>query len=394
MKKRRLAVCAVAGAAALASVAAATPSMAASSKSPITIAWMATLSGPYAQPSVNNDMKLATNQINVRGGIDGHKVQFVAYDANLTPQQAVTATQKALGSKPTAFIGYSVDDQIQATAQLLKQSGIPVLAVAQGPAASSNVVHVPNLYTVVPNLVSAIQASSTYAYTKFHPKSVGIFHTDDTASNADASTAQALLKKQGVKNFTVRSASDQATDTTQQALAMKGDDVVFEFGFPIVEANFNTALSQNGIKVPIQGDQTGNFLAAYGLNKPAELTKYAFTPYCYSAVLPTKQAKAYSADYTAAYPGQSLQTSTPYVYDAVELLGAAIKADGGNVSSAAITKELGKISYNGACGLYHADTNHELMHQVAIVSYANGTNPGELAATFHEGPVPASYFKS
>jgi hypothetical protein len=34
------------------------------------------------------------------------------------------------------------------------------------------------------------------------------------------------------------------------------------------------------------------------------------------------------------------------------------------------------------------------MHQVAMVSYANGINPGELAATFQEGPVPASYFKS
>ncbi|HEX4219123.1 MAG TPA: ABC transporter substrate-binding protein [Acidimicrobiales bacterium] len=395
MKRRRLAVFAVAGAAAAASVGVAAPSMAASSsKAPITIAWMATLSGPYAQPGVNNDIKLATDQINSQGGIDGHKVSFVAYDANLTPQQAVTATQKALGSKPTAFIGYSVDDQIQATAQLLKQSGIPVLAVAQGPAASSNAVHVPNLYTMVPNLVSAIQASSTYAFTKFHPKSVGIFHTDDTASNADAATAQALLKKQGVKDFTVRSASDQATDTTQQALAMKGDQVVFEFGFPLVEANFNTALSQNGIDVPIQGDQTGNFLAAYGLNKPAQLTKYAFTPYCYPPVLPSKQAKAYTAAYAAAYPGQSLQTSVAYVYDAVELLGAAIKADGGNLSSSAINKELGTITYNGACGPYHADANHDLMHQVAMVSYANGINPGELAATFHEGPVPASYFKS
>jgi branched-chain amino acid transport system substrate-binding protein len=393
VKKRRLAVFAVASAAAVASVGAATPSMAASPKAPITIAWMATLSGPYAQPSVNNDMKLATNEINARGGIDGHQVQFVAYDANLTPQQAVTATQKALGTKPTAFIGYSVDDQIEATAQLLKQSGIPVVALAQGPAASSNAVHVPNLFTVVPNLVSAIQASSTYAYTKFHPKSVGIFHTDDTASNADAATAQALLQKLGVKNFTVRSASDQATDTTQQALSMKGDQVVFEFGFPLVEANFNTALSQNGIDVPIQGDQTGNFLAAYGLNKPAQLTKYAFTPYCYPAVLPTKQAKAYSAAYSAAYPGQSLQTTTAYVYDAVELVGAAIKADGGNLSSGAITKQLGKITYNGACGTYHADANHDLIHQVAMVSYANGINSGELAATFQEGPVPASYFK-
>ncbi|HXA34671.1 MAG TPA: ABC transporter substrate-binding protein [Acidimicrobiales bacterium] len=393
MKKRSLAVFGSVVVAGVASVAAAVPTMAASSKAPITIAYMATLSGPYAQPSVNNDINLVTKMINSQGGIDGHQVQFVSYDANLTPQQAVTATQKMLGTKPTAIVGYSVDDQIQATAQLLKQSGIPVLGVAQGPAASANVVHVPGLYTVVPNLVTSIQASTTYGFSKFHPTSVGIFHTDDTASNADAATAQALLKKQGVKNFTVRSASDQATDTTQQALAMKGDQVVYEFGFPLVEANFNTALSQNAINIPIQGDQSGDFLAAFGLNKPAELTKYAYTPYCYAPVLPTKQAKAYVSAYSAAYPGQSLHTATPYVYDAVELIGAAIKANGGNLSSSSIIQQLGKITYNGVCGTYHTDVNHDLIHQVAIVSYANGFNPGTLAATFQEGPVPASFLK-
>jgi hypothetical protein len=162
----------------------------------------------------------------------------------------------------------------------------------------------------------------------------------------------------------------------------------------LVEANFNTALSQNAINIPIQGDQSGDFLAAFGLNKPAELTKYAYTPYCYAPVLPTKQAKAYVSAYTAAYPGQSLHTATPYVYDAIEIIGAAIKANGGSLSSSGIIKQLGKITYNGVCGTYHTDVNHDLIHQVAMVSYANGFNPGTLAATFHEGPVPASYFKS
>lgn len=355
---------------------------------------MATLSGPYAQPTVNNDIKLATREINAKGGIDGHRVKFTAYDANLTPQQAVTATQKALGNKPTAFIGFSVDDQIQATAKLLKQSGIPVLAVAQGTAASSNMVHVPNLYTVVPNLVTAIQSSTKFAVTRYHPKSVGIFHTNDTASNLDAATAQKLLRQQGVTHFTVRSASDQATDTTQQALAMRGTDVVFEYGFPLVEANFNTALTQNGITMPIVGDQSGDFLAAFGLNKPEELTKYVYTPYCYPPVLPTSQAKAYVANYGSAYGDASLHTATPYVYDAVNMLAAAIKSDGGNLSASKITQELGKITFKGACGTYHSDQNHDLIHQVALVSYANGFNPGTLAATYHQGPVPASYFKS
>jgi branched-chain amino acid transport system substrate-binding protein len=367
---------------------------AASDKAPVTIAFMSVETGPYATPGRHNDIDLAVQQINAHGGMSGHQVRYVAYDANITPQAAVTATQKALGTKPTAIIGYSVDDQVQATAQLLKQSGIPVIDSAHGPAASSNAVHVPNLFTAVPNLVSAIQGSTTYAIDKYHPKSVGIFHTDGTAANSAAATAQALLKKAGVKNFTVRSASEQATDTTQQALAMKGDDVIFEFGFPLVEAVFNTALSQNGNSSPIIGDTSGATIAAYGFNKPAQLTHYAFNPFCYPAVLPTKQAKAYVAAYSAAYPGQSILTSVPYTYDSVELLGAAIKAAGGSLSPAAITKQLEKISYQGACGTYHSDQNHDLVHQVTVVSLANGINPGTLAASYTEKPVPKSYFAS
>ena len=377
-----------------AGLAAPTAGAAASTKAPIAIAFMSVETGPYATPGRHNDIDLVVKQINAQGGIDGHKVQYTAYDANITPQAAVTATQKALGAKPTAIVGYSVDDQVQATAQLLKQSAIPVIDSAHGPAASSNAVHVPNVFTAVPNLVSAIQGTATYAFTKYHPKTVGIFHTDGTAANSAAATAQALLKKEGVRNFTVRSASEQATDTTQQALAMKGDDVIFEFGFPLVEAVFNTALSQNGITKPIIGDTSGATIAAYGFNKPAQLTNYAFNPFCYSAVLPTKQAKAYDAAYEAAYPGQSLLTAVPYTYDSVELLGAAIKAEGGSLSPTAITKELEKISYKGVCGTYHSDQNHDLMHQVTVVSLANGIDPGTLAATYQEKPVPQSYFKS
>ncbi len=394
MKKHRLGVFAAAVAVVGGSLTVATPSFAATSKAPIVIAYMSIETGPYATPGRNNDINLVVNQLNAHGGVDGHKVEYVGYDANITPQQAVTATQQALGTNPTAFIGYSVDDQVQATASLLKKSGIPVIAYAQGPAAGSNVVHVPNLYTVVPNLVSAIQSSTKYAVAKFHPKSVGIFHTDDTASNADAATAQALLKKLGVKKFTVRNASDTATDATEQALAMKGADVVFEYGFPLVEAVFNRALTQNGISLPIMGDQSGNFLAAYGLNKPSELTQYTFTPYCFAPVLNTPQAKSYVSAYTAAYPGQSVQIATPYTDDAVNLLAAAIGKAGGSLSPSAIVKALGKITYNGICGTYHTDANHDLMHQVTLVSFANGINPGTLAAKYVQKPVPKSYFAS
>ncbi len=370
----------------------ATPALAASSKAPIVIGLASIQSGSYAAPGRNNDINLVVNTINHQGGVDGHMLKWVPYDTSTTPAQAVTATQQAVGDKVTAIVGYSVDDQVQAASKILKQSGIPVLSYAQGPAAGSQVAGVPRLYTVVPNLVNAIQGGVTYGYTKFHPKSVGIFHTDDTASNADAATAIALLRKEGIHNFVERDASDTATDATEQALAMKGESVVYEYGFPLVEAVFNTALSQNGINIPIMGDQSGNFLAAYGLNKPAELTKYAFTPYCFASVLNTPKANAYVKAYDAAYPGQSVQTATPYTYDAVEYLAKAIESEGGNLSSTAINKALAKITYNGICGTYHSDVNHDLIHQVTIVSFANGITPGTLAAKYIEPPVAKSYF--
>jgi branched-chain amino acid transport system substrate-binding protein len=381
--------CVVAGSAAIA-----TPAIAATAKAPIVIGFMTIQSGPYALPGRNNDINLAVKEINSAGGVDGHMVTWVPYDTSTTPSQALTATEHAVGTKPTVLIGYSVDEQVEATATLLKQSGVPVLSYAYGPAASSNVVKVPHLYTVVPSVSSMIQGSTTYAFSKFHPKSVGLFYTDNAASKDAVTTAMTNLRKDGVHKFVVRDASDTATDVTVQALAMKGVNVVYEYGYPLVEAAFNTALSQNGINTPmIMGDISGNSLAAYGINKPAELTKYAFTPYCFPPVLGTKQAEAYNTAYAAAYPGQSDQAATPYAYDAVEMVAAAIKAEGGNLSSSAIAKELGKITYTGACGTYHSDVNHDLIHQVTIVSFAHGISPGTLAAKYIESPVPDSYFK-
>src|SRR5487761_2600203 len=99
--KHRLGAFAAAAAVVGGSLTVASPSFAASSKAPIVIAYMTIETGPYATAGRNNDINLVVNQLNAKGGVDGHKVEYVGYDANITPQQAVTATQQALGTKPT-----------------------------------------------------------------------------------------------------------------------------------------------------------------------------------------------------------------------------------------------------------------------------------------------------
>lgn len=398
MKLRRSAVFLAAAAIAASTIGTlvtAVPSGAASSGAPVVIALMDPETGVYAVPWRHNDIELAVNQINAKGGIDGHKFEWTGYDTNIIPQPAVTSTQQALSSspKPTAFIGYSVDDQIEATAQALKASDIPVLEFAQGPAAAAPTVGVPNIWTTVPDLVMAIEASTKYVVSTYHPKTVGIFHTEDIASNADAATAQSLLSGLGVKHFIDEDASDTATDTTDQALAMKGASVVMEFGFPTVEAVLNTALYQNGIHLPIAGDQSGTTLAGFDLNNAAELSDYTFTPYCYAASLSSPQAKAYEAAYVAAYPSSNPDQQDPYIYDSVELLAAAIKADGGNLSPSAINKEMDKITYKGVCGTYHADSGHDMMHTVSIDSFKSGISVAKFVGSFTEPALTKKQLK-
>lgn len=367
----------------------------AASKAPVIIAYMDPETGVYATPWRHNDIQLAINQINAKGGVDGHLFEYKPYDTNITPQAAVTATQQALSAspQPTAFIGYSVDDQVVADAQALKASGIPVLEVAEGPAAASPTLHVSNVWTVVPDVVMALEAATKYMVDTYHPKSVGLMYTNDIADNAESAFTDSLLKKLGVKHVVVTTAADSATDLTDQALAMKSVDAIIEGGFPVPVGIFNTALFQNGIHVPVMGNQLGLSLPAIGLNTAAELTKFSFTPYCYAKVMKTTAAKSYSAAYEAAYPGTNPADTTPYVYDAVNLLAAAIKDDGGNISPSAINKELAKITYSGVCGTYHTDSAHDMIHTVSIDSFSSGVDPGSYVGSFSEPPLTKSQLK-
>lgn len=364
------------------------------SAAPVKIAWLGFETGVYAQPTRHNDINLAIKQINAAGGVDGHMFEYTPYDTGFTPATAVTGTQQALAGDPTAILGYSVDDQIQATASLLRQSGVPVLSFSEGPAALSTVNHIPNLFTVpTDGPVSSVTANMTYAVKADHPKTAGIFVTDDTASDADASVAKAVLEKDGVKNVTIETASDTATDATTQALALKNDDLIFQDGFPTVLAVFDNELRQNGYNGPIADGQSGDFLSAFGLVKQNVFENYQYTPYCAADVLKTAKAKAYVSAYEAAYPTDIMRTATPYAYDAVMILAAAIKANGGSLNSAKLVKTIDTMTYDGVCGTYHADAVHELLHQITVISLKNGATDPTLLGTYQEPVLTKAQIK-
>ncbi|MGA7418484.1 MAG: ABC transporter substrate-binding protein [Acidimicrobiales bacterium] len=389
---RALAAAATAGVLVLSMVVGSAASAASTSKSPITIAYLGILTGPNASPTAENPLKLAADEINARGGADGHPVKLEFYDANITPQQAVTATQKALATNPTAIIGPLVDDQVQATAQLLKQSGVPTLGLTSGPLTDYTNTHLNNFFDINPIDYNTAQAEAKYVYTKYKPKTVGLIYTQDAASTASANFIEEFLKKDGVKNFIVRSEADGVTDATTAVLAMKPADAVFVNSFPVTDGLLVTELAQNGITVPIMGAQGDNAVQAFKLAPASAMANMYYPPYCDPDVNTTTQAKAFTSAYKAAYPSTS-QTAVddPATYDGVSLIAKAIQAAGGSTSHSAIVTQLEKLQYQGACGPYKNDSEHVMINQAQIVKLgSNGPSGKELMATYNFGSIPAS----
>lgn len=354
---------------------------------PIKIAFLGFESGSYATPDRHNSLELAINQINATGGVDGHKVQYTAYDTGILPQGTVTAAEHAIADKPTVIIGMQVSSGVQAAEPALKASGIPTLQVASNNSTDFTQSAVPNLFRLVPTVWEESTASARYILSK-HPKTVGLF--DDSGLNqvAGMKNIRNILQSQGVTNFVYREIAQNATDATAAALAMKGTDVIASSGFPSSEALFVKQLQQNGINTQDVMSYGAQTVVAYKLAPAEALANDTYQNLCDPPVLSTPQAQAFTSAYKAAFPSADITSSAPYLYDAVEMIVAAVKQDGGNLSAAKLASALESLTYQGACGAYHSDKEHDMLHSMSIIS-ANGTNTS-LATYTDMASAPSS----
>src|SRR3954471_9920927 len=242
--------------------------------SPFVIAFYGAETGPNASPIRHNSIDLAVEEINKQGGILGHPVKYVAYDAGIgtDPNQAVTAAQKAVSDKPNAMYGMGATAQVKAAAPIVGPSGIPWLHTAQnpsvdlsklGPAQGSNV------YRAGGRADIFAQAMGDYVAQTVKPKTVGMLVGTDENSAFVGKAIQQTLVKNGITNITKRDVSPTSTDLTEAVLALKPTEVTIQWGFPQMDALFQKQATQNGLTQPTYCSQACSSLFTQNLNTPA-----------------------------------------------------------------------------------------------------------------------------
>jgi branched-chain amino acid transport system substrate-binding protein len=334
---------------------------------PIKIAFLWFETGTYALPGRHNTLEMAINQINAQGGVDGHKFEYTAYDSGILPQQTVTAVLHAISDHPTVIIGMPVSSGVQAAASAIKSSGIPTIQAASDDSTNMSALGTTNMFRIISTVQEEATGTGEYIASK-HPKTVGLFDDSDLNGVASMKLIRQYLQAHGVTNFVYREVAQGASDATEAALAMKGTDIVASQGFPQTEAAFVKDLYQNGITTQDVMSYGGTSILGYGLAPKAALANDAMLATCAPEDLSTPQAKAFTQAYESTYTSPSIIGSSPYVYDAVQMVAAAVKQSGGNLSSSALVRALSSVTYNGACGTYHSDSEHNLFHGVQIIS--------------------------
>jgi len=251
----------------------------------IQIGYIMPLSGPPASLglAILVGTKIAANEINAQGGINGRKVKILAEDDGYVPTRTVQGVRKLIHTdKVFAMTTLSGSSQGQAALSLVKESGIPVV--------STDVFHddlfnplVKNVF-VIGTQYAAVSAAVTRELAARYPnKKWAIVSQDDeygTLTRAGFDAVQKELKLNVVMNAIYKKGQ---TDFSAEMLKVKaqGAEILYAGGLVRENSAMAKELERLNHLIPMG--------VAHVSRVPAMLE-----------LMGSAAAKVYSADYFAA----------------------------------------------------------------------------------------------
>jgi branched-chain amino acid transport system substrate-binding protein len=340
---------------------------------PIRIAYLSILSGPNFVKGGDNAFKMAVEEINAAGGINGRQLEYKEFDTDITPQGAVNATNLAIQYDPTLIVGYGVSAGLKASISAINNAGLPVMHGTLASLTSPSSLGSQLTFRVgSPTTAQYAKAADDYLFQDQGVKSLMMINTQDSAPTEGAKYILDDAAARGVKTEH-RAVSPTVTDMTEPILAAKSmnADAIWNWGYATTDALTVKTAAANGYTGKIMTFSAGT-AARVGLI-PASLLTDNITAVnaCAPYVLDTDAAKKFVDAYKAKY-GTALNDSVAaWQYDAVYLFKQAVEK-AGSTDPKQVAQQLTTADYNGVCGELKTDSNHNLIHQVPIIKYTGG----------------------
>ena len=372
-----LATLAVAALAACGKKEAAAP--AASAEAVVKIGHVGPTSGAIAHLGKDNEngARMAIDELNAKGlTIDGKKVKFelLAEDDAADPKQGTAAAQKLVDSKVVGVIGHLNSGTTIPASKIYSDAGIPQIS----PSATNPKYTRQGFKTAFRNVADDVHLGGTlgkYAVTEIKGKSIAVIDDRTAYGQGVADEFAKGVEAAGGKVVDRQFTNDKATDFTAilTALKAKKPDVIFFGGMDAVAGPMLRQMKQLGINAKLMG---GDGICTGELPKLAAGTMADGQVVCAEAGGVEGAAKKSMDDFNAAFKKKfntDVQVYAPYVYDAVNVMVAAmVKA--GSADPAKYLPVLAKTDgYKGVTGTIGFDSKGDIKNgALTLYTYKGG----------------------
>lgn len=314
--------------------------------------------------------KMAVDEINKSGGINGKKVELIQEDSASDNQSMVNAYNKLLNSNVVAILCNDVSTQNFAISALSNKSKMPTFVGGTNP----NLLNGNDwFFRFRPSDEIAAQAAVKYAIQTLGKKKIAIAHLTDDFGKAGG----ALLKKY-VEQFGGTIATEQSFNFGEKDMAAQltniknsGAEVIIDWADTTTGATMMKQNKELGINLPFIGS------AAHGTPTTIKLAGDAANGvYVVMDGQITQLTDAKSQDWVKKFKelyNKNPEFNSTGTYDAIYLLKKAIENANGATDNESIRKGIFAIrDYSGMANTFSYLDNGNGPSQVVICQTQNG----------------------
>jgi branched-chain amino acid transport system substrate-binding protein len=327
-----------------------------------------------------NGARMAIDELNAKGvTIGGKKAKFelLAEDDGADPKQGTAAAQKLVDSKVNGVIGHLNSGTSIPASKIYSDAGIPQIS----PSATNPKFTRQGYKTTFRVVADDVHLGGTlgkYAVTTVKGKSIAVIDDRTAYGQGVADEFEKGVKGAGGTTVAREFTNDKATDFTAilTSIKAKKPDVVFFGGMDAVAGPMLRQMKQLGIEAKFMG---GDGICSGELPKLAAGTMADGQVICAEAggidpkdAAATKGMEEFKAKFKAKF-GADVQIYSPYVYDALNVMVAAmVKA--GSADPAKYLPELAKTSgYKGVTGSISFDEKGDIKNgALTLHTYKGG----------------------
>ena len=345
----------------------------------VKIGHVAPTSGGIAHLGKDNELaaRMAIDDLNAKGvTIGGKKAKFelLAEDDAADPKQGTAAAQKLVDAKVNGVIGHLNSGTSIPASKIYSDAGIPQISPsATNPKFTRN--GYKTTFRVVADDVHLGGTLGKYSVQQLKGKSIAVIDDRTAYGQGVADEFEKGVKAAGGKVVGREFTNDKATDFTAilTSLKAKKPDVVFFGGMDAVAGPMLRQMKQLGIEAKFVG---GDGICTGELPKLAAGTMGDGQVVCAEAGGVEGAAKKSMDDFYAAFKKKNnldVQVYAPYVYDAVNVMVAAmVKA--GSAEPAKYLPVLAKTDgYKGVTGTIGFDSKGDIKNgALTLYTYKAG----------------------